>query len=155
MPKGYPLSGFSSGWFKKGRSLTDEEKKKISLATKGKKKSPETREKMAMANRRRARLRIGYYFESGEKNPNWRGGTIKSNGYVTVPCKEHPLANKDGYIMQHRLVMEKQIGRHLRRDEVVHHINGDKKDNRLENLMLFPNDMAHRKHHELMRNQNV
>ena len=50
---------------------------------------------------------------------------------------EHPFATKSGYIREHRLVMEKKIGRFLQPNEVVHHINGNRQDNRVENLQLF------------------
>jgi len=75
----------------------------------------------------------------GEKNPYWRGGEIiTSNGYVMVRIPEHPAAkNNSGYVLKHRLVMEKHIGRYLVDGEVVHHMNHDKQDNRIENLMIM------------------
>jgi len=149
MPKGIPKNGNNKGWFKKGVPQSVEMRAKISAGTKGKPKSKEHREKMATANRRRARLGIGHYFKSGEDNINWKGGRIKNGDYITIPCKDHPNANKDGYIMEHRLVMEKHLRRRLKRQEVVHHINGIKDENELENLMLFPNEKAHQKYHRL------
>lgn len=73
-----------------------------------------------------------------ENNDYWRGGrTRHSNGYVYVKQKGHPRALKAGdYVLEHILVAEKVIGRYLRPDEIVHHINGIKDDNRPENLYI-------------------
>jgi len=62
--------------------------------------------------------------------------------------KKHPNATlPHGYIREHRIVMESIIGHHLLPEEVVHHKNGIKSDNRKENLQLFNNHKEHRLHH--------
>ena len=81
---------------------------------------------------------------SMEKNYNWKGGkTITGKGYVLIMKKGHPLGSNHGYVAEHRLVMEKHLGRYLKYfskghkdNEVVHHIDGDKKNNKLSNLYL-------------------
>jgi len=72
---------------------------------------------------------------------NWKGGRFKTkSGYVYVKIHGHPNLNSGGYIAEHRVVMEKHIGRYLTKKEIVHHINGIKDDNRLENLELWTRD---------------
>ena len=75
---------------------------------------------------------------NGSKHPRWKGGrVINSQGYVLVYAPEHPLKNANNKIREHRLVMEKFIGRQLHSYEDVHHINGNKQDNDIENLQLL------------------
>ena len=82
----------------------------------------------------------------GENSPRWGGGTRLSNGYKSVRAEGHPKAKARGfYIYEHILVMEKHLGRYLTNKEVVHHINGNKLDNRIENLKLFINNGEHLK----------
>lgn len=75
----------------------------------------------------------------GPKAPFWRGGRYKDNhsGYVWVHNPEHPLCNKKGYVLEHRLVMEKFIGRNLKSNEIIHHRNKIKDDNKIENLEII------------------
>lgn len=80
----------------------------------------------------------------GSKNPNWKGGKRKDkSGYVLVYVPEHPFCDRDYLVREHRLNMEKKIGRYLKQEEVVHHINGIKNDNRIENLKLFSSNSEH------------
>ncbi len=62
---------------------------------------------------------------------------LTTRGYVEVWKPRHPMAQKSGYMMEHRFVMADHIGRPLDRGEVVHHVNGVKIDNRIENLELL------------------
>lgn len=74
----------------------------------------------------------------GERHPSWKGGrTITGEGYVRVYSSEFPsMTTSSGYIPEHRLVMARSLGRALNRHETVHHKNGNRADNRLENLEL-------------------
>lgn len=74
---------------------------------------------------------------SGENNPNWKGGVhVNEAGYVYIKVPNHPNELSNGYVAEHRHVMEKKIGRLLTKFEHVHHKNGIKNDNRPENLEL-------------------
>lgn len=86
---------------------------------------------------------------TGENNHGWKGGRVLSNGYVYVLAKDHPCCNSGGRVAEHRLIMEKYIGRYLNPEEVVHHINGIVDDNRKENLKLFAGAEEHSRLHNL------
>ena len=74
----------------------------------------------------------------GANNCNWKGGKRKGGiGYIEVKSLDHPFKNKAGYVMEHRLIMEQFLGRFLNKNEVIHHINHNKIDNRIENLVLI------------------
>jgi hypothetical protein len=89
---------------------------------------------------------------SGPGHPDWKGGRIRdADGYVLVYTPGHPHARKRGagkpvYVAEHRLVMEKTLGRYLLPTEVVHHVNGVNDDNRPENLELFQSNGEHLRH---------
>lgn len=70
---------------------------------------------------------------------------IDGDGYVLIHTPTHPHATAAGYVREHRLVMESMIGRHLEPGEVVHHIDGDKQNNRPDNLQLFAANGEHLK----------
>ena len=71
-----------------------------------------------------------------ENHPGWKGGRTIKSGYVFIKKPEHPFSTSNGYVREHRLVMEKKLGRYPEPFEVVHHINHIKDDNRIENLKL-------------------
>lgn len=73
----------------------------------------------------------------GEKHPNWKGGVHCKDGYRMLRKPKHPNAQKSGYVLEHIYVMSQHLGRALRSTEQVHHKNGIKDDNHLDNLELW------------------
>lgn len=133
------MRGEKSHWF--GKHHTEITKKKMSFAKignqsfLGRKHSKESINKMSIIH-------------GGEKNPAWKGGKIINPcGYILIHLPAHPNANKKGYIAEHRLVMEKKLGRYLEPKEVVHHNNKITDDNRPENLRLFKSKGKHLAYH--------
>jgi len=108
------------------KKLSKEHKEKIGLITKQRWKNKEFDKKLV-----------------GEYHPFWKGGELKKGKYIYVYSPNHPFAVKSkggkGYIMKHRLIMEKHLGRYLKPDEVVHHIDGDIENNKIKNLELTTN----------------
>lgn len=91
---------------------------------------------------------------TGENNPAWKGGVtiFKTHGnyvgvrYVRCPPEFLAMARKDGYVMEHRLIVAKAMGRLLLRTEVVHHVDHDPTNNRPENLQLFASNSDHKRY---------
>lgn len=85
---------------------------------------------VTFANRSQAR--------KGEKTWNWKGGKYKTKkGYVMINCPGHHRADPSGYVLEHILIWEKETGIPVSRDCCIHHLNGRKDDNRIENLALM------------------
>ncbi len=74
----------------------------------------------------------------GSNHPMWKGGRyVNADGYVKIYAKDHANASGNGYVSEHTLIMSQQLGRPLLKSEAVHHKNGVKADNRIENLELW------------------
>lgn len=107
----------------------------ISCASKNMVRLPETYEKVKATRKSRV-----YAVDFGPNHASWTGGKSYRNGYIFINigiCR---------YRAEHRLVMEKHLGRELLQSEIVHHINHVKTDNRLENLEIMTR-ATHAKHH--------
>ena len=79
-----------------------------------------------------------------DRNYFWKGGRVVDvDGYVLVKQNDHPHATKAGYVREHRLVMERELGRYLDPTEVVDHIDGNTSNNDPRNLRLFASNAEH------------
>jgi len=163
------LPPFSKKWrenigkSKKGVKLppfSEEHKRKIGIASKNRIVSEKTKLKISKSHKgilpwntgkshpKKVREKISkslYGRFRGVKSPNWKGGKKIIKGYISVYAKNHPFAHKSGDVYEHRLVMEKKIGRYLKPEEVVHHIDRNTFNNHPSNLQLFANQSEHSK----------
>ena len=142
--------------YKKRRNNPEEWKKYLSkerkrYAEKGRKKYPNiciVCDKKFYSVRKDRKYCSRKCISTGKHNGRWSGGKHKNNkGYIMVYSPHHPNKVAGNYVLEHRLVMEKHIGRFLRNEEVVHHKNNIKDDNRIENLQLFATTSDHSKFH--------
>ena len=121
----------------KGRKkgpMSEKTKKKLSITHKGKHHSPKTEFKKGQKCWRKGKK---FPEKSGENCYLWKGGRNKHpKGYILIYKPDHPFAMKR-YVFEHRLVMEKHLGRYLTPKEKVHHINEIKDDNRIKNFIVF------------------
>lgn len=86
-------------------------------------------------------------FKEGQTPWNYIGYQKEKYGYILIHSPKHPFHDKHNCVRRSRLVMEKYLKHYLKSKEIVHHINGIKDDDRIENLMLFKNHSEHMKYH--------
>ena len=116
----------------------------------------ELRQKMSIARKRYCKTRAYKSLvkrrNALEQFPFWKGGRTHDGKYILIRSVGHPRAKFNGkYVAEHVLVMEKHIGRFLFPNEIVHHINENKKDNRIENLQLMTRSEHMKKHNPKIR----
>jgi hypothetical protein len=136
--KGHPTyKGCEKGWFGEGdippKTAFKKGHKSWSKGIKRPEISGKNHPMYGKHHSEETRKRIG---RKGSLNSRWKGGKTKCMGYYKILIPEHPFA-VGGYVLEHRLVMEKILGRYLEPFEKVHHKNRIRIDNRPENLVLF------------------
>lgn len=139
-----------SGIYKRTKPVSEETRKKISLSLIGNRRSlgykftEEQRKNMRNARQKFKKL--------GTESANWRGGESEkrnSNGYV------YSYIGGGKYQPKQNLVVEEYIGYKLKKGQIIHHINFNRKDNRIENLYLFRSKSTHIKYHRFLKRNNL
>lgn len=108
-------------------------------------------ENKKLAYQQNPNLKNNTPFKVGEKHIFWKGGRQKDskNGYVRI-YRPGYFNNNNPYVLEHRFIMEQHLGRKLKSNEFVHHINGVRDDNRIENLEILDIPSHSRKHGALL-----
>jgi hypothetical protein len=110
----------------------------MSVSQIGKKRSDLTKLKISLS-------------KSGANHPCWKGGRhLTKKGYIIVFSPYHPFAN-NRYVLEHRLICEKLLGRFLEPEERVHHIDFNRANNNPDNLIVFETPIDHMNYHYSLR----
>lgn len=103
---------------------------------------------------RKANPPIGMKKKYGSAMYREKTSRVWRDGYIMLYLPDHPLSRKKapdyGYVLEHRKVMSEHLGRDLLKHEVIHHIDGCKSNNKIDNLLLCENSKAHGRVHERM-----
>jgi hypothetical protein len=110
---------------------------------------------LATANRILKKNGIARDGRHKSNNKNWAGGKCMAAGYVKIRDPLNIMRDSRGYVWEHRLVMAKHIGRPLLRTEVVHHIDENKSNNDITNLILFGSQAEHISHHRSINDKRT
>lgn len=148
---GQPMR-FVAGHQNRNRTWSNEHRMKFTASMTGHDVSESTRAKISQAHKIKgirppsdAKSMLG---RSRELSPTWKGGISYTNGRKCIYKPNHPRAHTNGYVYEHILIAEEMLGRPLAAGEVVHHIDGDIKNNQQQNLHVFKSQAEHSKHHK-------
>ena len=148
MIKKYIIHKFNNGWFKKGYIPPLVKKGRIFINCGFCHNKFKTTKWEIKRGKKYCSFNCYNESRKGIGNHNWKGGIIFRNKYWRKRVIGHPRANKTSpYVKLAVLNMERKIGRYLFKNEIVHHINGNKLDDKVENLMLLQSNKEHRKLH--------
>ncbi len=157
MPKGYPINPEKTRILRseaqKRRIRTPEWYAKVRaiLIKRNKSKSHIAKVKKALighgfTEETLKKMRDNHADISGKNNPRWNGGSY-IHKYRFIYSPEHKLCNLKGYVREHLFVLYEKLGDKINKSNVIHHINGKKTDNRINNLMVMKDHGAHRRIH--------
>ncbi len=150
-----------------GRTFTEEHKNKISESSKGKKLSQSSKDKISKANKGRTAWNKGKKCDwvtkrnlennpmknrFAEKHPNWKGGKIIVGGYVYLYNIKLGRHFGGKYIKRANLVWYEKTGELIKIPYEIHHINGEKQDDKFENLVKLKKSVH--SHHHLINKYN-
>lgn len=110
------------------------------------------RYKVSRASVSRHLRRLGLNRESpigkkGKEHSQWKGGRGIKSGYWCVYNPKHPRSMNNGRVWEHIILLEKALGRKISKGQPIHHIDFDRKNNKLKNLYLCENHSVHQKIH--------